>query len=385
MKKLTILILLITLVNLIGFAEVPAAFNYQVVVRNTAGELLVNKNVSFRISILLNSESGTVVYSEKHIATTNSFGLVNLKIGKGTVQSGIFSPGGWGLAPHFVKVEIDTSGGNSFVLMGTSQLLTVPYAFHAQTVEVDNVDDADADPSNELQTISLSDNKITLSDGGGTITLPSTSLWTQSGSNIYYNAGKVAIGSTYATTAPLYVSATTSEIARFESTASSNWISLYSSGTRKGILWNSGDDIKLRSDAGGITFQTNGNNNRLNIETDGTISTPNTGSGIHILPLAYGYVNVSGTLLASRSTSNISSSRSGSTGTYEYKVELTGISSNFIAVVTPAGSYISFPRVTYYSSYFTVDFMSHDGSSGQANNFSFVIFGQPDNSSINNK
>ena len=80
---------------------------------------------------------------------------------------------GWGATSHFLKVEIDPAGGSAYTHLGTSELLSVPYAFHARTVEDDAVDDADADPTNEIQTISLIGSDLTLSDGGGTVTLPS--------------------------------------------------------------------------------------------------------------------------------------------------------------------------------------------------------------------
>ncbi|QGY46527.1 hypothetical protein GM418_23550 [Maribellus comscasis] len=174
MKKFTSLFILILISICTVFAQVPSAFNYQAVVRNSTGELVSNQNVSFRISILEDSESGTAVYSETHTATTNNFGLVSLKVGQGTAEAGTFTPDSWGATPHFIKIELDAEGGSAYTEMGSSQLLSVPYAFHAQTVEVDNVDDADADATNELQTISLSGTQLTLSDGGGTVTLPSS-------------------------------------------------------------------------------------------------------------------------------------------------------------------------------------------------------------------
>ena len=174
MKKFSLITIAILVSFLASLAQVPTAFNYQAVVRNTAGELIADQDVSLRISILQDSENGTSVYSESHAIHTNSFGLANLKIGKGTVLSGVFSPGGWGVAPHFIKIEIDPEGGTSYLHVGTSQLLSVPYAFHAQTVEVDNVDDADADPNNEIQALQLSGTQLSLSKGGGTVTLPSS-------------------------------------------------------------------------------------------------------------------------------------------------------------------------------------------------------------------
>lgn len=172
MKKKIFLSVTFVALALIGLAQVPDAFNYQAVVRNSAGEVLTNQNVSFKISILQGSASGTVLYAETHTVSTNAFGLVNLKVGDGTLVSGVFSPGGWGATAHFLKVEIDPAGGSTYTHLGTSELLSVPYAFHAQTVQTDMVDDADASPTNELQTISLSGSDLTLSEGGGTVTLP---------------------------------------------------------------------------------------------------------------------------------------------------------------------------------------------------------------------
>ena len=168
MKKLIFLLTLF-----VGFvqalAQVPEAFSYQAVVRNASGEVISNQPVNFRISILSGSEIGTTIYSETHSVTTNNFGLANLAIGTGDNQTGIFSPGGWGLDAHFIKIEVDPAGGSSFLHLSTTQLLAVPYAFHSQTVEEDQVDDADADPFNELQDISLLGNELSISDGSTVI------------------------------------------------------------------------------------------------------------------------------------------------------------------------------------------------------------------------
>jgi hypothetical protein len=152
-------------------AQVPEAFNYQAVVRNSSGDIISNQQVKFRISILTGSETGTTVYSETHSVVTNDFGLANLKIGTGSEKTGIFSPGGWGIESHFIKIELDENGGNAFRHMGTSQLLAVPYAFHAQTVE--NAEDADSDPENELQELHLSGTVLSLSGSDNSVTLPS--------------------------------------------------------------------------------------------------------------------------------------------------------------------------------------------------------------------
>ncbi len=127
MKKTIILLLLFTLKEIVA----QDAINYQGIVRNNTGVLIANSQVNFRVSILSGSITGSSVYTETHSDTTNSFGLVNLQIGKGAVQSGLFSAIDWS-AQMFMRVEIDATGGTNFIDMGTTQLLSVPYAFYAK-------------------------------------------------------------------------------------------------------------------------------------------------------------------------------------------------------------------------------------------------------------
>jgi len=173
MKKFYLSILLIAATFTAVFSQVPSTFNYQAVVRNASGEILANKTISFRISLLKNTETGEVVYSETHSLSTNNFGLVNLKIGGGAKLSGTFSPENWGEV-IFTKVELDPEGGSSFSHLATTKLSSVPFAFMAQTVVNDMVDDADADATNEIQTLSLSGTLLELSNGGGSVTLPAS-------------------------------------------------------------------------------------------------------------------------------------------------------------------------------------------------------------------
>jgi len=117
-------------------AQVPQAFKYQAVVRDHSGNVIADKGVSFKISILSGSALGTAVYSETHIGrSTNSFGLVDLEIGKGTPVSGSFSLITWHTGVYYLKVEFDPAGGSAYLPMGTTQLLSVPYALQAKTVE----------------------------------------------------------------------------------------------------------------------------------------------------------------------------------------------------------------------------------------------------------
>lgn len=153
-------------------AQAPQAFKYQTVVRNKLGKVLTNRIVNFRISIVQGNINGTPVYTEVHNATTNDYGLINLNIGGGAVVTGDFSTIDWGIDAHFVQVEIDINGGSNYELMGSSQLLSVPYALYAERAGSagGSVTDLDSDTTNELQSISKTGNTVTLSHGGGSFT-----------------------------------------------------------------------------------------------------------------------------------------------------------------------------------------------------------------------
>jgi len=197
MKKVTFSLVMIILAITV-LAQTPQAFKYQALVRDNAGEIIANQSVKFRISIHEGSASGTLVYQETHTSITNAFGLANLKIGEGTVLSGSFTSIVWGTATKFLKVELDPLGGNNYFSMGTSQLLSVPYALYAENTL--NTDGADADPTNELNSsVNLNGTNLEVTDAGGTITTDLSSLsddgdWTISGNDIYRDGGNIGIG-----------------------------------------------------------------------------------------------------------------------------------------------------------------------------------------------
>jgi hypothetical protein len=73
------------------------------------------------------------VYVETQTPTSNANGLVSLEIGGGTVVSGNMATINWANGPYFIKTETDPSGGSSYTITGTSQLLSAPYALYAKT------------------------------------------------------------------------------------------------------------------------------------------------------------------------------------------------------------------------------------------------------------
>lgn len=175
MKKLYPLLALLVLVVTV-WAQSPQKMSYQAVVRNNDNSLVINRPVGVKISVLQGTDNGNKVYSELFNPNpeTNANGLLTLEIGGGIPVSGTFSEIDWSKGPFFIRTEIDPSGGSNYTVTGTSPLLSVPFALYAQSVENDKVDDADNDPTNEIQQLSLSGTSLSLSRGGGTVNLPSS-------------------------------------------------------------------------------------------------------------------------------------------------------------------------------------------------------------------
>jgi hypothetical protein len=132
-------VLFFILFPLFAFSQAPQKINFQSILRNTSGEVVANKSVSLKISILSGSISGSSVYSETHTKTTDLSGLISLQIGNGTILSGVFGNISWGNLAHFIKLEADFSGGSNYVLLGTQELMSVPYALYASKTDTSSL------------------------------------------------------------------------------------------------------------------------------------------------------------------------------------------------------------------------------------------------------
>ena len=135
----------ITILNLLGFlifqislAQPPQTFQYQSVVRNMNGEVITNQQVNLTINLIKGNVNGLKVLSEDYNVNTNDYGLVTLSIGSQNPTA--FASIDWGDGPYFIQVLMDDK------LLGTSQLLSVPYALHAQTAEKLNSPPEEMDP-----------------------------------------------------------------------------------------------------------------------------------------------------------------------------------------------------------------------------------------------
>ncbi len=146
MKKI-FLSLFILLISAVSFAQAPPeGISYQAVALDpdgreiagvdASGVAIPDKAISVRFSIIPGSAGADPEYVEVHETNTDAYGLFSLIIGAGQRSGGTvssFSEINWASGAHFLKVEIDIKGGNDFVVMGTQQMMSVPYALYAKS------------------------------------------------------------------------------------------------------------------------------------------------------------------------------------------------------------------------------------------------------------
>ena len=115
------------------YGQAPTQLNYQGVARKSNGHGISNENIKLRLSIHDGTAAGPVVYRETRSVTTNAFGLFNIAMGSpgGTNVIGSIGLVNWATGNKYLQVEMDPDGGNNFSNMGTSQLLSVPYALYS--------------------------------------------------------------------------------------------------------------------------------------------------------------------------------------------------------------------------------------------------------------
>ncbi len=132
-KSFLVLLCLICICPLSIFAQ-DTGLNFQGVARNTNGVILASQQISFRFSILKISPTGNPEYIETRTVNTNSQGIFSIVIGDSSANSnlGTYANIDWKTMPKYLKVEMDPNAGNNYILMGTTQLQSVPYSNYSQ-------------------------------------------------------------------------------------------------------------------------------------------------------------------------------------------------------------------------------------------------------------
>lgn len=141
MKKLLAIFVFSLTVFSLTSQSAPQSISYQAIARDDAGNIIANKDISIKLSLLQGTTTGTKVYEETHRVTTGKTGLINLQIGRGSIVEGTFSAINWANTPFFVKFSMDITGNSDFKEVATSELLSVPYALYAEKAKfIDNHD-----------------------------------------------------------------------------------------------------------------------------------------------------------------------------------------------------------------------------------------------------
>lgn len=133
MKKILTLLLLVVVAITVNAQTPPEAFNYSAVARDANSNPIANSTIGIQISIKVGSPLGATVYQENHFVNTDDFGLFNLIVGSGSIQSGTIADIDWSLDDYYLQVGMDANGGTNFLNMGSTQLLSVPYALYAKS------------------------------------------------------------------------------------------------------------------------------------------------------------------------------------------------------------------------------------------------------------
>jgi len=223
MKKILLLSILFTVVGFAAIAQVPQAFNYQGVARNSSGAAYpAGTTINLRLTVLDLGSLGTPLYQETQSPTTNQFGLFTVAIGTG-IPTGLagtmaFSAVPWGTGAKYLRVEMMPPGSSSYDTLGVSQLLSVPYAMFAgnggggstytagtgisisgSTINANNTNpiwNADEIQGVPISTVAATAGEVLALNGGiWTPTTTATSGWSLTG-NSGTNSGVNFIGTT---------------------------------------------------------------------------------------------------------------------------------------------------------------------------------------------
>jgi hypothetical protein len=138
------------------WAQSPEKMSYQAVIRDSSDALVTNTQIGMEINIRQGSQTGTIVYTETQSPTTNTNGLVSIEIGGGTG----FNTIDWANDTYYIETKTDPTGGTTYTITGTSQLLSVPYALHAKTADTVTGGITETDPtftSSEAANITATD------------------------------------------------------------------------------------------------------------------------------------------------------------------------------------------------------------------------------------
>lgn len=154
-------------VNLSAQSTAARGMNYQAVARDAAGQVIANHSIALKVALVSKSADQTEYYSETHQVTTDQNGLFKIVIGEGKAANGQFVDVPWAKDQVWLNIAMDNNGGKNFTLVSSAKLLSVPYAYHANTASQLLSPAGETEPQEKNQSIYWT-------TGGNTNTRPTT-------------------------------------------------------------------------------------------------------------------------------------------------------------------------------------------------------------------
>jgi len=355
-------------------AQAPEGLSYQAVARDGSGNLIANQNIDVKFEIRETTNSGTVIYDEIHAVMTNDFGLFSAIIGEGTAGTGVFNSINWAGDKHFLRVLIDT--GSGFVIMGTTQLMSVPYSLMAKNADTatsaEKATNMVLDELTDVNAATPANGQTLKWNGSAWVASPDdvgTSPWSSSGNNTYFNTGNVGIG----TTSPV------NPLSVLQSTGNNNTVRIESQDHPAGK-----DLVELivpsgTSGASQFIEMQNGNTIVAVVNSDGSAkfksvefddNTVQTTAAVG--PLAFGSVSTAGVITNGSGNYTVA----WAAGSNRYEITITGESYHFASytsIVTPALSTVRSVRTSSVGGKLLVYLQNSAGTNIQGN-FHFITY-----------
>jgi uncharacterized protein (TIGR02145 family) len=150
--------------NTLAASNVPGKIHYQGLAVGANGKPIKNGTVGLRLSVLDSLPNGSALYTETKTASTDAAGIFSTYLGVGTATAGTFANIPWANGNNkFLKVEMDAQGGSNYQNMGSTQLVSVPYALHAGSADEANISNVMRGTNGQLYQLTVGANGPTWS------------------------------------------------------------------------------------------------------------------------------------------------------------------------------------------------------------------------------